>query len=127
MRRFASLIGSALLLTACGISLDRDNPPVTTHLTVFNRTLDEVTLTDAAGRRLVVAPCEEAVAPAFRMEMVQISTEDGNVSGFGGGGGGASRPQFMVITRDVENSVPRMDRPSRLPACDGHLEAQPRR
>ncbi len=125
MRRSVLFIGSALLLTACGISLDRDNPPVVTRLTVLNRTLDEVTLTDGAGRRLVVPPCDEAVEPAFRIEMVEITTQNGYVSGFGGGGGGASRPQFMVITADAEGNVPRMDRPSRLPACDGHLDAEP--
>ncbi len=124
MRLGVLIIGAGALTAACGISLDRDNPPVSTRLTVFNRTLDEVTLTDAVGRNLVVAPCDEATAATFRIEMVSILTDDGPVSGFGGGGGGASKPQFLVLTSDLPDSVPTSERPGRLPPCEGHLESQ---
>ena len=114
-----------MLTAGCGVALDASNPPVSTTLTVFNRTLEPVTFIDATGRRLPVAACDQAVAREFRIEMVEIRADGGLVGGWGGGGGGAARPQFFVLTADLQQSAPHSEPPERpLPPCEGRPPTQ---
>ena len=91
---------------------------------VWNRTLDAVTLTDAAGRRLEVAACDHGVADVFRIDEVRVHTNVGYVWGFGAGGNDPA-PQYLVIVAADGESFPTLERPAVRPPCAGHPNAQP--
>ena len=124
------LLGPALLalsLAGCS-SIDgffRDlNPPIV-RFEVWNRTLDDVTLTDANGARLEVRACDHAVVDSFRVDHVKVHTSIGYVFGFGSGGLEPAGRQFMVIVAADGESFPTAVAPDVIPACAGHPDSQP--
>jgi hypothetical protein len=123
-------LGQALLsLTLAGCSsIDgflRDlNPPIV-RFEVWNRTLDDVTLTDANGAKLEVPACDHAVAAAFRVDRVRVHTKVGYVHAFGSGGLEPPGRQYMVIVAADGESFPTAVEPEVIPACAGHPNAQP--
>jgi hypothetical protein len=125
--RFAWLALVALTLAGCS-SIDgflRDlNPPIV-RFEVWNRTLDDVTLTDANGKRLEVPACEHAEAAAFRVDRVRVHTKVGYVFGFGSGGLEPPGRQFMVLVAADGESFPTATEPTAIPPCAGHPNSQP--
>jgi hypothetical protein len=125
--RFVGPALVALMVAGC-TSIEgflRDvNPPIV-RFEVWNRTLDDVTLTDADGTRLVVAACDHGEAEAFRVDRVRVHTEVGYVFGFGSGGLEPPGRQFMVLVAADGESFPTAVAPSAIPPCAGHPDAQP--
>lgn len=125
--RFAGLVVVAAALAGCS-SVDgflRDlNPPIV-RFEVWNRTLDDVVLTDGDGANLEVPACDHAVADAFRVDQVRVHTKVGYVWGFGSGGDSATGRQYLVIVAADGESFPTPVMPIVLPACLGHPNAQP--
>jgi hypothetical protein len=124
---FIGLVFVTILLAGCS-SIDdflRDLDPPIVRLEVWNRTLDDVTLTDADGRRLEVHACDRAEAAAFRVDMVRVHTKVGYVFGFGSGGLEPGGRQFMVVVAADGESFPTAEAPLVIPPCAGHPNAQP--
>lgn len=92
---------------------------------VWNRTLDEVTLTDSEGTRLVVPACDHAVAESLKVDRVRIHTQVGYVSGFGSRGLEPTGRQFLVLVAAPGESFPTAVEPLAIPPCVGHPDAQP--
>jgi hypothetical protein len=79
---FSLLVG----LTGCGLisELVGGAPPaVTADLSVYNRTEDDIFLVAADGERLPVPACGDARDDSFRIDQVEIRTEDGYIRTFG--------------------------------------------
>jgi hypothetical protein len=126
MRSLAVLTLAGSVLGGCSAidGIVRTAQAHSVQFEVWNRTLDAVTLTDAAGRRLEVAACDRGVADAFRIDEVRVHTKVGYVWGFGSGGNDPG-PQYLVIVAEDGESFPTLERPTVLPPCAGHPNAQP--
>jgi hypothetical protein len=125
--RVVGLAVIALSLAGCSSieGLLRDvNPPIV-RFEVWNRTLDDVTLTDANGTRLHVAACGHGEAAAFRVDGVRVHTKVGYVFGFGSGGLQPPGHQFLVLVEADGESFPTAVEPTAIPPCAGHPHAQP--
>ena len=125
--RFLLLIAIAVTLAGCSAvdGLLRQAESSVVRFEVWNRTLDDVVLTDAAGQELNVLACDTALAVSFDVEVVRIHTDVGYVSGFGSKGVGSTGRQFLVLVAEPGESFPTPDRPVVLPVCEGHPDAQP--
>ena len=103
----------------------RDLDPPIVRFEVWNRTLDDVTLTDERGVQLEVPACDHAVAAAFRVDLVRVHTNVGYVFGFGSGGLEPPGRQFLVLIAADGESFPTATEPVEIPPCAGHPSAQP--
>jgi hypothetical protein len=91
---------------------------------VWNRTLDDVTITDGNGVELDVPACGHAVAQTFRADVARVQTKVGYVFGFGIGGPIGGRSYMVLVAADGE-STPTEVAPTVIPPCAGHPNAQP--
>ncbi|HJP89721.1 MAG TPA: hypothetical protein VJ850_11865 [Candidatus Limnocylindrales bacterium] len=121
-----SLAITALMLAGCSTIGDvvRNAQAPNVRFEVWNRTLDDVTITDGNGVKLEVGACGHAVANAFRVDEARVHTSVGYVFGFGVGGTANGRSYMVLVAADGE-STPTVVPPTVIPPCQGHPNAQP--
>lgn len=123
--RVLLLVATTLVVGGCSAIADfvsNLNPPIV-RLEVWNRTLDDATLTDRNGKRLEVPACGHAIAETFRVDLVRVHTTVGYVFGFASGGEG--RRQYLVLVPGQAESFPSATQPTTFRPCLDHLDSQP--
>jgi len=134
LRRGIVLVGGLTLvvvLSGCGLMselLGGPPPAVTADLSVYNRTVDDIFLVAADGERLSVPACGDARDDSFRIDQVEVRTEDGYIRAFGMGDGSMEGHQLYLveIAKSEDSGIPAEGTvPQVLPLCEGHPAVQP--
>jgi hypothetical protein len=120
----------AVALAGCTLLGDLEGeelPSVTAELEILNRTEVDLLYLAADGERLLVPACGSATDETFRIDRVEVRTEDGYVRTFGVGAAEFEGQRLVLVeTVDAQESgLPvRGPAPVPPPPCQGIPPAQ---